>query len=35
MEKTLIQVSKETRKKLKDLGSKGDSYDDIIRSLLA
>jgi len=31
---TTIQVTKETRNKLKELGKKGETYDDIIRKLL-
>jgi len=31
---TTIQVSPVTRDKLKRLGAKGDTYDDIIQSLL-
>lgn len=35
MEKmTTIQISQELRDILKDLGKKGESYDDIIRRLL-
>jgi len=34
MVKTQIQVEKETRKLLLDLGRKGESYDDIIRRFL-
>lgn len=33
--KTNIQVSRETRDYLTKLGRKGDTYDDIIRRLLA
>lgn len=33
--KTNIQVSRETREYLLKLGKKGDTYDDIIRRLLA
>lgn len=33
--KTNIQVSRETRDYLLKLGRKGDTYDDIIRRLLA
>lgn len=29
-----IRVSKEMRNALKDLGSKGESYDDVIRRLI-
>ena len=32
--KTTITVSKETAELLKDLGRKGDSYDEIIRRLI-
>jgi len=31
---TTIQVSKETREELKALGSKGETYDEIIRKLI-
>lgn len=31
---TTIQVSKETREKLKKLGSKGQTYDEIIKNLM-
>jgi len=31
---TTIQISKETRNGLKDLGKKGETYDDIIKRLL-
>ncbi len=31
---TTIQISPGTRDKLKQLGAKGDTYDDIIQSLL-
>jgi len=31
MEKTSIQISKEVRDHLKSVGSKGESYDDILR----
>jgi len=31
---TTIQISPSTREKLKDLGKKGDTYDDIIQLLL-
>ena len=34
MEQTTIQISKETREKLKEIGRKGQSYDDIIEKLL-
>jgi len=33
-EKTTIQITKVTRDKLKNLGKKGDTYDEIIDSLL-
>jgi hypothetical protein len=33
-EVTRIPVGKETREQLKELGSKGDTYDDVIQSLL-
>ena len=29
-----IRVSPETRERLKDLGKKGESYDDVIRRLI-
>ena len=35
MSKTNIQVSRETRDYLAKLGNKGDTYDTIIRRLLA
>ena len=31
---TRIPISKKTREELKSLGSKGDTYDDIIKNLL-
>lgn len=31
---TTIQVSKEIRDKLKELGKKGETYDDVIKNLL-
>jgi len=31
---TTIQISKETREMLKELGKKGETYDDIIRRLI-
>ena len=31
---TTIQLSRETRDQLKDLGRKGETYDDIIQKLL-
>jgi len=34
IEKTSIQVSVETKKKLDKLGKKGDTYDNIIKKLL-
>lgn len=34
MEQTTIQVSKETREKLKKVGRKGQTYDEIIENLL-
>lgn len=34
MVQTTIQVSKETREKLKKIGSKGQTYDEIIEKLL-
>jgi len=33
-ELTTIQISKETREMLKELGRKGETYDDIIRRLI-
>ena len=32
--KTTIELSKETRDQLKELGKKGETYDEIIRKLL-
>ena len=32
--KTTIQVSKETKSKLNEIGKKGDTYDSIIQKLL-
>ena len=34
MEQTTIQISKETREKLKTVGRKGQTYDEIIENLL-
>ncbi len=34
MEKTTVAVSKETKEILRKLGEKGESYDDIIKSLI-
>lgn len=34
-EKTTIQITKVTRDKLKNLGKKGETYDEIINLLLA
>ena len=34
MIRTSIQVSKETAKELAKLGSKGETYDDVIQKLL-
>jgi predicted CopG family antitoxin len=31
---TTIQITEETRDKLKERGKKGDTYDDVIRDLL-
>ncbi len=31
---TSIQISKETKKRLGDLGKKGETYEDIIKKLL-
>ncbi len=33
-DKTTIQISKSLRDKLKDLGKKGETYDDVILRLL-
>lgn len=33
-EKTTIEISKETREQLKELGKKGETYDSIIRRLI-
>ncbi len=33
-ERTTIELSKETRDQLKELGKKGETYDEIIRKLL-
>ncbi len=33
-EAVVIKVDRETRERLKSLGAKGDSYDDVIRNLL-
>ena len=33
-ESTTIQITKETREELKTLGSKGETYDEIIKKLL-
>jgi len=33
-EKTTIAISKETRDQLKDLGKKGETYDEILRKLI-
>lgn len=30
----VIRVSRETREKLKDLGKKGETYEDIVRRLM-
>ena len=32
--KTTIQVSKETKRKLNEIGKKGDTYDSIIQKLI-
>lgn len=32
--KTRIQVSKELTEKLKEIGNKGDTYEDVIRKLI-
>jgi len=34
IEVTTIQIKKETREELKSLGSKGETYDEIIRKLI-
>ncbi len=34
MDQTTIQISKETREKLKSVGRKGQTYDEIIENLL-
>ena len=34
MSKTTIQIDEETRDKLRDLGKKGETYDDIINRLI-
>ncbi len=34
MSQTTIQISKETREKLKKLGRKGQTYDEIIKNLM-
>ncbi|MCL4349966.1 MAG: hypothetical protein M1414_06795 [Candidatus Thermoplasmatota archaeon] len=34
MDSTTIQISKETREKLKEVGHKGQTYDEIIENLL-
>ena len=34
MDQTTIQISKETREKLKKVGRKGQTYDEIIEKLL-
>lgn len=34
MSQTTIQVSKETREKLKKLGRKGQTYDEVIKNLI-
>ncbi len=34
MSQTTIQVSKETREKLKKLGRKGQTYDEVIENLI-
>jgi predicted CopG family antitoxin len=31
---TTIQISKETREKLADIGKKGETYDDVIKKLI-
>jgi len=33
-EKTTIELSKETRNQLKELGKKGETYDQIIKKLI-
>lgn len=34
MSTTTVRIDKETRKRLKEAGSKGQTYDDIIKELL-
>lgn len=34
MAKTTIQIEEQTRNKLRDLGKKGETYDDIINRLI-
>jgi len=34
MEKTTIALSKETRDELKELGKKGETYDEILRRMI-
>ena len=34
MSQTTVQISKETREKLKKLGRKGQTYDEIIKNLM-
>ena len=34
MSETTIQISRETREKLKKIGSKGQTYDEVIQKLL-
>ncbi len=34
MDNTMMRVSKETRDMLKEIGKKGETYDDIIRRLI-
>ena len=34
MSETTIQISRETREKLKKIGSKGKTYDEVIQKLL-
>ena len=34
MNKTTIQITRETRNKLRELGKKGETYDEIIHKLI-
>ncbi|MFT4311577.1 MAG: hypothetical protein ACMXX7_03040 [Candidatus Woesearchaeota archaeon] len=33
MDKTIIQIKKETREKIKSLGKMGETYDDVIKRM--